>query len=61
MAASKLAKAVERISEKVTGTYRKIEETVVCGYTRIEDQFVDRYLTHDGETLEEARKRLKEK
>ena len=40
-------------------TYKKIEDTVVGGYTKIEDAFVDRYLTKDGETLEEAKARLK--
>ena len=50
----------EKIAEKVMGTYRKIEDTVVGGYTKIEDAFVDRYLTKDGETVEEAKKRLKQ-
>ena len=48
----------EKIAEKVMGTYQKIEDTVVGGYTKIEDAFVDRYLTRDGETVEEAKKRL---
>ena len=29
------------------------------GYTKIEDKFVDAYLTKDGETVEEAKARLK--
>lgn len=48
MAKSKLVKANE-----------KIENTVVSGYTKIEDAFVDRYLTKDGETVEDAKKRIK--
>ena len=32
---------------------------VVEGYTKIEDKFVDAYLTKDGETVEEAKARLK--
>lgn len=59
MAKSKLVKANEKIAEKVVGTYEKIESTVVDGYTKIEDAFVDRYLTKDGETGEEAKKRMK--
>lgn len=59
MAKSKLVKANEKITEKVVGTYKKVEDTVVEGYTKIEDVFVDRYLTKDGETVEEAKKRLK--
>ena len=39
--------------------YKKIEKGVVDGYTKIEDKFVDNYLTKDGETVEEAKKRLK--
>lgn len=56
---SKLVKANEKIAEKVVGTYEKIESTVVGGYTKIEDAFVDRYLAKDGETVEEAKKRIK--
>ena len=39
--------------------YKKIEQGVVGGYTKIEDKFVDTYLTKDGETIEEAKARLK--
>jgi len=38
--------------------FAKIEKGVVEGYTKIEDKFVDAYLTKDGETVEEAKKRL---
>lgn len=60
MAKSKLAKANEKIAEKVTTTFSKIEDGVIGGYTKIEDAFVDRYLTKDGETVEEAKQRLKQ-
>lgn len=60
MAKSKLVETHEKIAEKVMGTYQKIEDTVVGGYTKIEDAFVDRYLTKDGETVEEAKKRLRQ-
>ena len=56
MAKSKLVKTNEKIAEKVIGTYQKIEDTVVGGYTKIEDAFIDRYLTKDGETVEEVKK-----
>jgi len=39
--------------------YKKIEQGVVEGYNKIEDKFVDAYLTKDGETIEEAKARLK--
>lgn len=51
--------AFEKIEDTVVGGYTKIEDTVVSGYTKLEDAFVERYLTKDGETVEEAKKRLK--
>lgn len=60
MAKSKLVQANEKIAKKVAGTYGKIEQSVVGRYTKIEDFFVDRYLTKNGETVEEAKKRLKQ-
>ena len=70
MAVSKLVEANRKIEEAVTsgfgkiedavtGGYRKIEDSVVSGYTKIEDAFVERYLIRDGETLEEAKARLR--
>ena len=32
---------------------------MVGGYTKIEDKFIDAYLAKDGETIEEAKARLK--
>lgn len=72
MAKSKFVEANEKIAESVAGGYKKIEsgvvdgykqieKGVVNGYTKIEDAFIDRFLTHEGETVEDARKRLKEK
>ena len=72
MAKSKLLQANAKIADAVVGGYKKIEETVVGGYKsvestvvggyrKIEDGFVDRYLTRDGETVEEAKARLTNK
>ncbi|MBE6768535.1 MAG: hypothetical protein E7549_06440 [Ruminococcaceae bacterium] len=72
MAKSKIVKANEKIAEVVTDGYKKMEKGVVdgykaiekgvtAGYTKIEDRFVGAYLTKDGETVEEAKARLKEK
>ena len=72
MAKSKIVKANEKIAEAVTDSYKKIEkgvvdgykkieQGVVDGYTKLEDKFVDAYLTKDGETVEEAKARLKDK
>ena len=60
MAKSKIVKANERIAGKVTCIVGSSEDTVVRGYTRMEDAFVDRYLTREGETVEQAKNRLKE-
>ncbi len=70
MAKSKLVKANEKIEKGVVDGYKKIEKGVVEGYkkiekgivegfTKIEDKFVDAYLTKDGETVEDAKARLK--
>lgn len=70
MVKSKLVKANEKIAEEVVGGYKKIEEGVVGGYKKMEegavggfnkiaDKFVDNYLTKEGESVEEARVRLK--
>ena len=61
MAKSKLVQANQKIADAVVGGYKKIENAVVGGYQKIEDGFVDRYLTHDGESVEEAKARLKNK
>ena len=71
MATSKLVKANEKIADAVAGGYKKIKEGVVGGYQKIEDGvtgtfkkvedgFVGKFLTHEGETVEDAEKRLAE-
>lgn len=58
MAKSKLVKANEKVAEKVVGGYKAIENAVVSGYKKIEDGFVVRYLTRDGESVEDAKARI---
>lgn len=69
MARLKLIEANKKIEETVVGAYKKIENGVVGAYKSIEDgavgayksiedKFVDNFLTKDGETVEEAKKRL---
>lgn len=71
MAKSKLVQANEKIAAGVVKGYKKIEEGVVSGYQAIEDgavkgfekitdQFVGHFLTRDGESVEEAKARLRE-
>lgn len=47
MAKSKLVKANEKIAENVVG-----------GFNKISDKFVDQFLTREGESVEDAKKRL---
>lgn len=56
---SKFTQANKKIEKAVTGGYQKIEDTVVGGYKKIEDKFVDTFLREDGETIDEAKERLK--
>lgn len=69
MARSKFVKANEKIAESVVDGYKKIEKNVVGGYKKMEegvvtgfnkmtDKFVDQFLTKDGESVEDAKKRL---
>ncbi len=59
MAKLKIVQANRKIENAVVGGYRKIENAVVSGYTKIEDKFVDSFLTKDGESIEDAKERLK--
>ena len=69
MAKSKITQANEKIATAVTvgykkietgvvNGYKKIEEGVVEGYSKLEEKFIDQFLTREGETVEDARKRL---
>lgn len=58
MAKSKLVAANKKIEEAVVGSYKKIENGAVSGFNKIADVFVDQYLTKDGESIEDARKRF---
>lgn len=66
---SKLVEANEKIAEAVVGGYKKIEDGVVAGYQKIEkgavdgfnkvtDKCVEKIFAKEGETVEEAKKRL---
>lgn len=70
VAKSKLVQANQKIAKTMTegyktvenavvDGYKKVEATVVGAYAKIEDKFVDQYLTREGETVEEAKARLK--
>ena len=56
---SKIVDTTKKIEDAVVGGYKKVEETVVGGYKKVEDKFVDTFLKKDGETIEEAKERVK--
>lgn len=69
---AKIADMVEKIGETVTEGYQKIEDGVVGGYKKIEegivegfgkvsDKFVEKLFTREGESVEDAKKRLRGK
>ena len=66
---SKFVEANEKIADAVVDGYKKIENGVVSGYKKIEkgavdgfnkvtDKCVEKLFTKEGETVEEAKKRL---
>ena len=59
MAKSKWIQANKAIEKKVTDALKEVEDTVVGGYEKMENAFIDRYLTNEGETVEQAKRRLK--
>ena len=48
----------KKIEKNVVGGYKKMEEGVVTGFNKMTDKFVDQFLTKDGESVEDAKKRL---
>ncbi len=47
------------IEEGVVGAYQKVEDSVVGAYQKVEDTFVEKFFTRPGETVEEAKARLR--
>ena len=56
--AGSVAGGFKKIEDGVTGGYKKIEDGVVGGFNRMSDHFVEKLFAREGETVEEARKRL---
>lgn len=55
---SKIVDTNKKIEKAVVEAYNKVEDTVVSTYKKVEDKFVDTFLAKDGETTEEAKKRM---
>lgn len=53
-----VADGYKKIESGVVGGYRKMETGVVGTFNKVSDKFVEKLFTRDGETVEEAKKRL---
>ena len=53
-----VVKGYQKIEDGVVGGYQKMEAGVVDGFTRMTDGFVERFLTKEGESVQEAKARL---
>ncbi len=49
----------QKIEAAVVGSYHKVEDAVVGAYRKVEDHFVGKFLTRDGESVEDAKERMK--
>ena len=49
----------QKVEDGVVGSYKKVESGVVSGYKKIENKFVEKFLAREGETVEEAKERLR--
>lgn len=60
----KIAKGVvegyKKIEDGVVSGYKKIEDGVVTGFNKVTDTMVDKFFTKDGESVEDAKKRMEE-
>ncbi len=55
---SKLVEVNEKIADKVVGGYKKIENGVVQGFEKVTDKCVETLFAKEGESVEDAKKRL---
>ncbi len=55
---SKFVEINEKIAENVVKGYKKIETGVVKGFGKLTDKCVEKLFAKDGESVEDAKKRL---
>jgi len=48
----------KKMENAVVGGYKKIEDGVVEGFAKVSDKFVEKLFAHEGESAEDAKKRL---
>ena len=51
----------QKIEDGAVSGYKKVENSFVSGYRKIESAFVKKFLSREGETVEETKKRLSRK
>lgn len=56
--AQTVTKGYKKIEDGVVGGYKKIEDGVVEGFGKVSDKFVEKLFAREGESMEEAKKRL---
>ena len=56
--ADKVVEGYKKIEDGVVSGYKKIEEGVVEGFVKMTDMFVEKLFAHEGESVEDAKKRL---
>lgn len=54
-----VVKGYQKMEDGVVEGYKTIEDGVVSGYKKVEDKFIHTFFAKEGETVEEARARLK--
>lgn len=53
-----VVESYKKIEDGVVGGYKKIEEGVVEGFGKVNDKFIEKLFAKEGETVEDAKKRL---
>jgi len=56
--ANGVVKGYKKIEEGVVEGYKKVENGVVKGFEKVTDRCVEKLFTKNGESIEEAKKRL---
>lgn len=57
--AEKVVDAYKKIEDGVVGAYKKVEDGAVNAYKKVEDACVEKLFAKDGESVEDAKARLK--
>lgn len=53
-----VVKGYKKIEDGVVDGYKKIEKSAVEGFNKVTDKCVEKLFTREGETVEDAKKRL---